>query len=253
MAVVFTLLASGLFGVVVQQFVPRGITARVTVETFYEQLPHVCSLLQMQGDIVVAGCAGPLALEPLAVEQFQRLVDAKEPKVAGTTTQMAVYAGQLEADSSEADAVAARPAAATAPAARRAPATAGQSAAAKEPRPAAPRRPTILGAPPQPGGELLWEAYRDEVRPYLAPSAHGRSPLAGLTSAANLFAQWRTVMPAGLHGALQELEALCGERRALAAQARLHHWLHLWLHLHVPLTLVLAVLGVLHVVMSLYY
>ena len=53
--------------------------------------------------------------------------------------------------------------------------------------------------------------------------------------------------------ALDELEALCRERRRLAEQERLHGWLHGWLLLHIPLSAALLVLGVAHAVTALYY
>ena len=36
-------------------------------------------------------------------------------------------------------------------------------------------------------------------------------------------------------------------------QERIHFWLHAWLLLHVPLTIALLVLGVLHVATALYF
>jgi hypothetical protein len=52
---------------------------------------------------------------------------------------------------------------------------------------------------------------------------------------------------------LAALERLCDQRRQIVVQERLHHWLHGWLLLHIPLSLALLVLGMAHVVMSLYY
>jgi len=36
-------------------------------------------------------------------------------------------------------------------------------------------------------------------------------------------------------------------------QERIHRWLHIWLLLHIPLSVALLVLGVLHIVTALYY
>jgi hypothetical protein len=53
--------------------------------------------------------------------------------------------------------------------------------------------------------------------------------------------------------ALDRLEELVRDRRRLAEQERVWRWLHGWLVLHVPLSAALLVLGVVHVIMSLYY
>jgi hypothetical protein len=55
--------ASGLIDLGVQQLLPRQMTARVPLETFYAQLPFECRLLQVEGDVAVAGVCGPLPVE----------------------------------------------------------------------------------------------------------------------------------------------------------------------------------------------
>ncbi len=52
---------------------------------------------------------------------------------------------------------------------------------------------------------------------------------------------------------VSQLASLCEERRQLAEQERLHHWLHAWLLFHIPLSVALLVLAVAHVVAALYY
>ena len=56
-----------------------------------------------------------------------------------------------------------------------------------------------------------------------------------------------------LHESVAELESICEERRQLADQKRLHHWLHGWLLIHVPLSLALLLLGAVHAVIALRY
>jgi hypothetical protein len=68
------------------------------------------------------------------------------------------------------------------------------------------------------------------------------------------FAKLRSMVSLeGLRDELDQLATLCDERRQLAEQGHLQVWLHGWLLLHVPLSVVLLVLGVLHVYFSLYY
>ncbi len=61
----------------------------------------------------------------------------------------------------------------------------------------------------------------------------------------------RLMVPAPLHGVLDDLESICEEERQLNRQVKLYHWLHGWLLVHVPLSIVLLVLGGVHAVMAL--
>jgi hypothetical protein len=83
------------------------------------------------------------------------------------------------------------------------------------------------------------EIYAERIRPHL------EQPDAGL------FQPLRLAVPASFHGLLDELEDICEEQRQLNRQARLYHWLHAWLLVHVPLSIVLLVLGGVHAVMAL--
>jgi hypothetical protein len=60
-------------------------------------------------------------------------------------------------------------------------------------------------------------------------------------------------LPRSLHDAARDLGDIAAERRDLAVQRRLHHWLHGWLLLHVPLTAAMLVLLAAHVVVALRY
>jgi hypothetical protein len=99
-----------------------------------------------------------------------------------------------------------------------------------------------------------------EIRPFLAAPVPRRSQL--------LSESWTETRVSGLRRrlglriggavddaslALDRLEELVRERRRLAEQERMWRWLHGWLMLHVPFSAALLILGVVHVVMSLYY
>ena len=71
--------------------------------------------------------------------------------------------------------------------------------------------------------------------------------------ASAMFEELRTLLPAEVRDTVDELEDVFEEERQLRRQSRLHHLLHDWLLLHVPLSLVLLLLGVVHAVMSLRY
>jgi len=96
--------------------------------------------------------------------------------------------------------------------------------------------------------------YEKHVRPFLAEGRRGSRLLANPLQAEGAFARIRALP--GLAAAQDQIDllrTLCDERRQLAEQERLHALLHAWLLVHIPLSVLLLVLGVAHVYFSLYY
>jgi hypothetical protein len=92
--------------------------------------------------------------------------------------------------------------------------------------------------------------YIDEVRPFMAGNPRsGR--LASVRESNRAFNQMRGTLPVELHEILSALQARCDEHRQFASQERIHHWLHYWLILHIPFSMVLYVLMIVHIVMAL--
>ena len=98
------------------------------------------------------------------------------------------------------------------------------------------------------------EFYGREVQPFLTEAYRPTCLLASPLQAESKFAYFRA-LPAFARSQKQisMLETLCDERRQLADQERLHRWLHVWLLVHIPLSVLLLVLGVAHAVVALYY
>jgi hypothetical protein len=160
-------LATGVFGLLLQQFLPRLLTTRIQSEAPFEQIPHLCTGMRRRAD---------------------RLIDEIQAKLTEETK------------------------------------------------------------------SKLREFYTVQVRPFLAETYERSSPLAMPLQATGLFGRVRTLP--GLEGVsdkLEDLEKCCDERRQLGEQERLHYLLHGWLLVHVPLSLILLVLGAAHAVMSMYY
>jgi hypothetical protein len=96
--------------------------------------------------------------------------------------------------------------------------------------------------------------YEEQIKPFLAGAAPTTCLLPDTDRSREQFEQFLTLPDlAGDRDRLEELQQLCDQRRQMAIQQRLHHWLHGWLLLHVPLSLALLVLAAAHIVMSLYY
>ncbi len=101
--------------------------------------------------------------------------------------------------------------------------------------------------------EHFRELYISTMRPFFAnPEAPG-AELQEPQRSAEIFASLRRMLPSSVHSVLTDLESICEEERQLNRQIRLYRWLHGWLLVHVPLSIVLLVLGGVHAVMALRY
>jgi hypothetical protein len=104
-----------------------------------------------------------------------------------------------------------------------------------------------------PETEAFRDTYLTQVRPFLADKvARNGKPSDAVPSPA-VFQHLRTVVPPPVGDVVDELQAICEERRQLAVQKRLHHWLHSWLLVHVPLSYALLLLSIVHAVIALRY
>jgi hypothetical protein len=180
--VFLVVIVSGMFGLILQNVLPRSLKLQVADEIIPDQLDHVCQRLQADCDTAVLAACGSAALEQASRRD----------------------AGKLPTPAAEPDA---------------------------------------------------WLAgyYVQTVRPYLITQRPAASPLDRPQQAELIFERARSTMPDRLHSAVDVVESACTRRRELATQMHLHAWLHGWLRLHVPLSIALLVLGVIHVVTALYY
>jgi hypothetical protein len=100
----------------------------------------------------------------------------------------------------------------------------------------------------------LQEFYETHVLPFLSRHYRGAFLLAQPLRAQSAFDYLRDLPGlAGVREQIEELRELCTERRLLGEQERLHRYLHGWLPVHIALSIALLVLGIAHVVGSLYY
>jgi hypothetical protein len=207
---------SGVFGAVLQHYLPRAMTSDVPLETIYDEIAHVRSLLGEEADRAVELICGPLGLSNAAREEGWR---------AGGFTALRTMA---------ASAVPLRTSAAV---------SAGASAAVAA-------APEIILLSEEESAPLR-RFYTQEMRPFLEKPQQRAQRLGDAQKAASAFAGLRTLLPAAGHAALDDLSDICDEARQLRRQERLHHWLHDWLLLHIPLSLALILLGAIHAVMAL--
>jgi hypothetical protein len=209
---------SGMFGAALQHYVPRLMTADVPLETIYDEIGSVRTLLREEADRAIESICGNLELSKGSSEESLR---------AGGFTALRTMS---------ASAVPLRTSAAV---------SAGASAAVA----AAPEIILLSEEERAP----LKRFYLREMRPFLERPKERGQRLGDSGKASSAFAGLRTLLPAAAHAALGDLEDICDEARQLTRQERLHHWLHGWLLLHIPLSLALILLGAVHAVMALRY
>lgn len=171
-------IASGIFGVALQQYLPRLLTQAAPAQAIAPQVDVACRRLQLNTEQTIQKVCGPVFAEA------------------------AVDAGQEKENSPEL---------------------------------------------------RLARFYWKQAAPFLATDASREHPWVKSTAAEIQFTQLRSSVPETLASAVDALQLACNERRQLFAQTTIHTWLHGWLLLHVPLSVMLLILGILHAVMSVYY
>ena len=209
------ILVSGVLGVALQNFLPRRMLELVPRETVYEQIPDVIQQLRFEADERVEFVTADLGVER---EPEEEVVMAGGRKY---------YFDKVQRKS------------------------AGEKVATvvrqrKE-------KPQI--EVDDPATHSLRVHYLQEIRPFLYPEPEPFSAKLFSTkeSVAGYFRHLRTILPVAAHDVLLDVEAVCDERRQLAVQRSMHHWLHGWLYVHVPLSFAFLVLVLVHAVVSLRY
>jgi hypothetical protein len=209
---------SGVFGAALQHYIPRVMTADVPLETIYDEIDHVRSLLREEADRAMESLCGSIGLS--------RTSDKEGQRAGGFTALRSMAASSVPLRTSAA-------------------VSAGASAAVA----AAPEIILLTEEESAP----LRRFYLQEMRPFLENPEERGQRLGNGHKAASAFAGLQTLLPVAGHTTLNDLADICDEARQLQRQARLHHWLHGWLLMHIPLSLALILLGAIHAVMALRY
>ena len=219
-------IATGVFGQVVQMILPRQLTTHAPRETFVQQLPFLCQRLQVACDRTVAlACRTKLETDPAplldAALSYARNVTRIGNTREAQLKDLAAFLGEIYT-------------------------TVPLDVSVKK------RASPAEGAtesPPE-GSASLMAFYTREVRPFLEYGSRGRSALRRETDARSRFHMARKDASPALASAWRQLADACAERREYLQIVRLHRLMYGWLYLHVPATVVTLVLLVFHIVMT---
>lgn len=208
---VFTLVflgvwASGVFGLIMQQIIPRWLLDSAPEETIHSQIESVIAQHLQDAERLVARVTGDLTAfttEARVLELSENVVRVGSARQVGTQRERQRYRD----DSIEAI----------------------------------------------PFTEALREALDRDIRTFLRGPMPRRARLGTPGKAVEYFAELRRRVPEAAHGVVGQLEAICNKVRQLRFQKRLYFWLHAWLSVHLPLSVALMILLVLHIVTALQY
>jgi hypothetical protein len=101
--------------------------------------------------------------------------------------------------------------------------------------------------------DFLRAFYLRHVRTFLQIDIDPNSSLLNATQAEGIFATIREGIPRKMVPIAVELESICNERRQLISQNKLQWIMHGWTLIHIPLSMSLLILTLIHIVMSLYF
>jgi hypothetical protein len=94
---------------------------------------------------------------------------------------------------------------------------------------------------------MLSDFVRDEFEPFLAS---GRGPLARANDATKIFQRLKSGVPTAIEPLVDDLATLATSRRLFRSQQRLYFWLHVWLVVHLPLSVAMSLVMIVHAVLA---
>jgi hypothetical protein len=204
---------SGIFGLVIQNIVPRLMLAGLPAETIHAEIRHVLAQYRDEADRLVAATCGRTTSGGAG--------EADQPRSTGRVGDPPTFV-PLET-------------------LRREGQVRGKVVEARfEP-----------GSVP--GSEPLLAFFRSQVEPYLTAGSGAKLPLGSRGQAASLFLALKIDLPLEAHPIVDRLAELCDRRRQFDLQARLHGWLNTWLGVHLALSTALFLLMFVHIYFALSY
>jgi hypothetical protein len=112
---------------------------------------------------------------------------------------------------------------------------------------------TAVPSAPVPDSEALRVFFFEEVLPFLESGRRSDSPLSQRHRAEAMFRDLKTQLDPRAHPTADALAGACEQRRQHDLQSRLHGWLHGWLLIHLPLSIALVALMFIHIYVAIKY
>lgn len=202
-------IVSGLYGLALQNILPRWMLRHLPSETIYNQIDYVSE--QAVGDLrrlLVTACGQRQA----SAESLQ-----EEPALEGANLQTVVVGAVRQAGKTQG-------------------------------RTLQTRRVVDAGD----DRETLWTAL-EEIESFLLHGRVSETPVTDRIQAGGWFDRLRRVCGPESEGIIDDMEAMCDQRRQFDAQQTVHRWMHSWIPLHIGLSVAVTVLLAAHVWTALKY
>jgi hypothetical protein len=204
-------IASGVWGLILQNWLPKVLLDDVQAETVYAQIDHVIDQLRGEADRLVFATCGP-SDDPAANAKLAPGGESDDASPHYLTIGAVRSAGRVQ----------------------------GKVLAAF-----VPTRVEGAGA--------VRAFYASTAEPFLHPDIDNGHALFDRRRAAAMFGDLHTRVPPEAQPAVELLQDVCEQRRQLRLQSRIQFWLHNWLWVHLPLSVALVILMVIHIYYTLKY
>jgi hypothetical protein len=249
-------MASGIYGLVLQHYMPTAMMERLPAESVYEQIPHI------RAQLVAAATKMRDSFKPVppAKPDAGAPAPSAEKTVTVGSAPMASTAAELSTPTARAKTVVGSTITAETVAApeKKPEQKSAASAATPIPPPAVaqtPAKPAPKPATPATDADseaALLELLDRQIIPYLFARRGDRMLLGNARFSEDTFRFVKLRVTEAYRERVEEMQSWCDERRMLDLQLKLHHWLHAWLFVHAPVSFVLLMLVFWHAFVTLF-
>jgi hypothetical protein len=212
MLVFLLVIASGIYGLILQNTLPVKIFSDVPHETIYSQIDRIICLFRREAENLLRSIQPDFEFKSTIPMYKEMLGDRANPKT------------EFKANIVGARAI-----------------------GSKTSHTISPQTLQFIRVEKE---DPLIKFSHEQLDLFLSPLLTAESKLISAPVAAKLFADLRKQSDRSLMQMIDHLERLCNERREMITQKKLQYQLHAWLFIHYPLTVVLITLLFIHVIQS---
>lgn len=241
-------MVSGIYGLILQHYMPTMMMERLPAESVYEQIPHI------RAQLVAAASKIRDSFKPTPPTKADAGAPAPSPEKAVTarSTPMASTAADLSTPTARAKSVVGSTITAE---------TISAPEKKPEERVPAPRPPDAKPLAPPPKAAAAGDADSEtalldfldrQIIPYLSAHRGDRMRLGNARFSEDTFRFVKLRVAPAYRERVEEMQSWCDERRMLDLQIKLHHWLHAWLFVHAPISFLLLMLVFWHAFVTLF-
>jgi hypothetical protein len=270
-------MVSGIYGLILQHYLPTAMMERLPAESVYEQIPHIRAQLVAAAtkmrdsfkpaDRTDSPRGGPA---PPKKPDAGAPAPSAEKSVTAGSAPMASTAAELSTPTARAKTVVGSTITAETvalpekkPEEKTAPPTVPAAIPAEKPAAAVVAQPVAKSATPAAPAKAapatdadseaaLLEFLDRQIIPYLSANRGDRLRLGNARFSEDTFRFVKLRVTEVYRDRVEEMQSWCDERRMLDLQLKLHHWLHAWLFVHAPISFLLLMLVFWHAFVTLF-